>query len=363
MDMKGIEGVGGMDGMMKVAMMNKPGRFDFEQKPIPKLKPDCVLVKLEYVGICGSDMHLFEHGYIGENYVKEPMVLGHEPGGIVAEVGSNVSSLKVGDRVAVEPGVPCWHCEFCKSGKYNLCRNVYFYASLPVVEGCFAEYIAHPANLCYKLPDNVSTMEGALMEPLAVGMHAVMQSGIRVGSNAVVIGAGCIGIVTMLSLKSMGIRNITVVDLVKSRLDRALELGAANIVDASETDAVKKILELTCDGAEFVFETAGSEVSIFQTAKMVKRGGTITLVGYTKDGTAKMNVNWIIDNEVTVKTVFRYRNIYPLVIEAVSGGIIPLRKIASDIYDFNDIQTAMENAINNKDTVMKCVVRISPDAK
>lgn len=352
-----------MNGMMKVAMMNKPGKFDFEEKPIPEVKPDHVLVRLEYVGICGSDMHLFKDGYIGENYVKEPMVLGHEPGGVVAEVGSEVGSLKVGDRVAVEPGIPCWHCEFCKSGRYNLCPNVYFYASLPVVEGCFAEYIAHPANLCYKLPDNVSTMEGALMEPLAVGMHAAMQSGIRVGSNAAVIGAGCIGLVTMLSLKSMGVQDVVVVDLVSNRLQRAKELGAANIVNASETDAVEAVRRLTGGGADYVFETAGSEVSIFQTAKMVKRGGTITLVGYTRDGTAKMNVNGLIDNEVTIKTVFRYRNIYPVVIEAVSRGIIPVKKIASDVYDFKDIQTAMEHAINHKDTVTKCLVRISPETK
>lgn len=347
-----------MNDMMKVAMMNKPGKFDFEEKPIPELKPDDVLVKLEYVGICGSDMHLFQYGYIGENHVKEPMVLGHEPGGVVTKVGSNVKNLKVGDRVAVEPGIPCWHCEFCKSGRYNLCENVYFYASLPVVEGCFAEYISHPSNLCYKLPDNVSTLEGALMEPLAVGFHAANQSGIRVGAKAVVIGAGCIGLVTMLSIKSMGVGEVIVVDLMQNRLDHAIELGASKVVNASEVDAVQKVLELTNGGADYIFETAGSEVSIFQTAKMVKRGGTITLVGYTKDGIAKMNVNWIIDNEVTIKTVFRYRNIYPIAIEAVSKGIIPLKKIASDIYEFKDIQTAMEHSINNKDTVTKCLIKI-----
>ena len=347
-----------MDGMMKVAVMNKPGRLDFEERPIPKVKPDDVLVRLEYVGICGSDMHLFQHGYIGENYVKEPMVLGHEPGGVVAEAGSNVKDLKVGDRVAVEPGIPCWRCEFCKSGRYNLCRNVYFYASLPVVEGCFAEYISHPANLCYKLPDNVSTMEGALMEPLSVGFHAARQSGIRIGAKAVVIGAGCIGLVTMLSIKSMGVDEVIVVDLMQNRLERALELGASGVVNAADADAVQKVLELTKDGADYIFETAGSEVSIFQTAKMVKRGGTITLVGYTRDGIAKMNVNWIIDNEVTVKTVFRYRNIYPVAIEAVAKGRIPLKKIASDIYEFKDIQTAMEHSVNNKDQVTKCLIKI-----
>lgn len=348
---------------MTVAMMNKIGKLDFEEQPIPQVKDDCVLVRLDYVGICGSDMHLFQNGYIGENHVTGPMVLGHEPGGVIAEIGANVTTLKVGDRVAVEPGVPCWHCEFCKIGKYNLCRNVYFYASLPVVEGCFAEYIAHPANLCYKLPENVSTLEGALMEPLAVGFHAAMQSGIQVGSTAVILGAGCIGLVTMLSIKSMGVGEVIVVDLMQNRLDRALELGASKVINASECDSVEAILKLTDHGADYVFETAGSEVSIFQTAKMIKRGGTITLVGYTRDGIAKMNVNWLIDNEITIKTVFRYRNIYPKAIEAVSKGIIPLKKIASDIYDFKNIQEAMDHAINNKDKITKCVIRINPEAK
>jgi len=348
---------------MTVAMMNKIGKLDFEEKPIPTIKDDYVLVRLDYVGVCGSDMHLFQNGYVGENHVTQPMVLGHEPGGVVVGVGANVITLKIGDRVAVEPGVPCWHCEFCKTGKYNLCRNVYFYASLPVVEGCFAEYIAHPANLCYKLPDNVSTLEGALMEPLAVGFHAAMQSGIQVGSTAVILGAGCIGLVTMLSIKSMGVGEVIVVDLIQNRLDRALELGASKVINASACDSVEEVLKLTDHGADYVFETAGSEVSIFQTAKMIKRGGTITLVGYTRDGIAKMNVNWLIDNEITIKTVFRYRNIYPKAIEAVSKGIIPLRKIASDIYDFKDIQEAMDHSINNKDKITKCVIRINPEAE
>lgn len=282
---------------------------------------------------------------------------------MVAAVGKNVSSLKVGDRVAVEPGVPCLKCDFCKQGKYNLCRDVYFYASLPVTEGCFAEYISHPANLCFKLPDNVSTLEGALMEPLAVGFHAANQSLASVGSSAVILGAGCIGLVTMLSLISRGVKDITVVDLMENRLNKALELGAAHVVNASVTDAVAKVLEITGQGADFVFETAGNATTIYQTAKMTKRGGTITLVGYTSSGNANMNVNWIIDNEMTIKTVFRYRNIYPSIIKAVSDGSIPLRKIASDIFDFDDIQKGMEYSIYNKNTVTKAVIRINQAAE
>lgn len=348
-----------MQKTMKTAVMNQVSRLDIEDHPIPSIQQDEVLVRLEYVGVCGSDLHLFEHGYIGENQVTQPMVLGHEPAGTIVKAGKNVSHLKPGDRVAVEPGIPCWKCEFCKTGRYNLCPNVFFYASLPVTQGCFTEFIAHPANLCYKLPDTVTTLEGALMEPLAVGMHAALQSHASVGKSAVILGAGCIGLVTMLALKSMGIGEIIMVDLEKIRLDKALELGATAAINASLHNTEKEVLSRTNGGADFVFETAGTETTVFQTAKLVKRGGTIVFVGYTKDGISKLNLNWIIDNEITMKTVFRYRNIYPTIIEAVSKGIIPLKKIASHIYKFKDIQQGLEHAIHNKNTVTKCIIQIN----
>ena len=352
---------GAMEGML-AAVMRDVGRLDLTHIPIPTIRPGCVRVKLDYVGVCGSDLHLFENGYLGAVRVDKPMVLGHEPAGVVTEVGEGVTALEPGDRVAVEPGVPCWHCEFCKAGKYNLCRSVFFYASPPVTQGCFVESIVHPAELCFKLPDNVTTLEGALIEPLAVGLHAAMQSGVCMGATAVVIGAGCIGLVTAMALRSMGVARVIMVDLVKNRLDRALQLSATDVINASECDPVERIREMTGGGAPYVFETSGSPVGIRQTAHLVRRGGTITLVGYTKEGQATMDVNWIIDNELTIKTVFRYRNLYPTAINAVSAGIIPLKAIVSDIFDFSEIQKGMEYAAHNKDQVVKCVIRINPEA-
>ncbi len=343
---------------MKTAVMYETSKIRFEERKVPSPSRDSVLVKLEYVGICGSDAHLFAHGSIGESYVTEPMVLGHEPGGTVVQVGQDVTHLKEGDRVAIEPGIPCWKCDYCKEGKYNLCREVFFYASLPVVEGCFTQYISHPANLCYKLPDNVSTLEGALMEPLAVGFHAASQAEVKVGKSAVILGAGCIGLMTLLSLKSMGVQDIIVVDIMQNRLEKALSLGATHIINASTCDPVEKLLTLTDHGADYSFETAGNETTLMQIAKMTKRGGTITLVGYTAKGTAKLNVNWIIDNEMTIKTVFRYRNHYPTIIKAVSEGSIPLHKITTDIFDFDDIQKGFEYSIEHKDIITKAIIKL-----
>ena len=160
-----------MDGKMKVAVMEDIGKMNLVERPIPKPQKNEVLVKLEYVGICGSDLHYYEHGRIGDYIVKPPFVLGHEASGIIVEIGENVKNLKLGDRVALEPGKTCGNCEFCKKGLYNLCPDVVFFAT-PPVDGVFQEYVAHEAALCFKLPDNMTTLEGALIEPLAVGFHA-----------------------------------------------------------------------------------------------------------------------------------------------------------------------------------------------
>ena len=218
---------------MKVAVMNGVGKMGFERRPVPVPKDDEALVKLEYVGICGSDLHYYEDGRIGNYIVQPPFVLGHEPGGTVVAVGKNVKNVKVGDRVALEPGKTCGHCEFCKQGKYNLCPDVVFFAT-PPIDGVFCEYVAHEAALCFKLPDNVSTMEGALIEPLAVGFHAAMQGGAKFGQKALVTGAGCIGLVTAMALKAMGVSEVYVSDVLPARLQKAKELGADEIVNSKD---------------------------------------------------------------------------------------------------------------------------------
>ena len=155
-----------MEGSMKVAVMTDVAKVELTERPIPVPGEDEVLVRVEYVGVCGSDLHYYEAGGIGANIVKPPFVLGHEAGGTVVEVGAKVKHLRVGDRVALEPGKTCGHCEFCKTGKYNLCPDVIFFAT-PPVDGVFQEYVAHEADLCFKIPENMDTMEAALIEPLA----------------------------------------------------------------------------------------------------------------------------------------------------------------------------------------------------
>ncbi len=177
------------------------GKMGFEERPVPTPKDNEALVKLEYVGVCGSDIHYYESGRISDFIVEPPFVLGHEAAGTVVAVGKDVKNIKPGDRVALEPGKTCGHCEYCREGKYNLCPDVIFFAT-PPVDGVFQEYVAHEADLCFKLPDNVSTLEGALIEPLSIGFHAANQGGAHAGQTAVVFGSGCIGLVSMMAFKA-----------------------------------------------------------------------------------------------------------------------------------------------------------------
>lgn len=347
-----------MEGTMKVAVMLGIGKMGFEEREIPKAKDDEVLVKLEYVGICGSDLHYYETGAIGDYVVEPPFVLGHEPGGTVVEVGKNVKHLKVGDRVALEPGKTCGHCEFCKTGRYNLCPDVVFFAT-PPVDGVFQEYVAHEADLCFKLPDNVSTLEGALIEPLAVGFHAAIQGEAHLGQKAVVLGAGCIGLVSMMALKARGVSEVYVVDIMEKRLEKAMELGATGVINGAAEDVLAKVKELTGGaGADLVIETAGTEITTRQAVYMAKKGSNIVLVGYGKSGEMTLPMSLVLDKELTFKTVFRYRHIYPMAIDAVTAGKVNLKGIVTDVFGLDEAQKAMDYSVNHKADIVKAVIRI-----
>ena len=353
------KGVFEMEGMMKTAVMTEIGRIEIQQRPIPQPKDDEVLVKIEYVGVCGSDLHYYESGAIGDFIVKPPFVLGHESGGTVVEVGKNVTHLKVGDRVALEPGKTCGHCEFCKSGRYNLCPDVVFFAT-PPVDGVFQEYVAHEAGLCFPLPENVSTLEGALIEPLAVGFHAANQAEAGPGQRAVVLGSGCIGLVSMMALRARGVPKVFVTDVMDKRLQKAEELGAAATVNSAEEDAVQAVMRLTEGrGADVIIETSGAPQAARQAVEMAKKGAVIVFVGYSKTGEVTLPMSMALDKELTFRTVFRYRNIYPMAIEAVAGGAVNLKGIVTNFFEFDDIQNAMDQSVKDKANIVKSVIRIA----
>ncbi|MBE5972713.1 MAG: NAD(P)-dependent alcohol dehydrogenase [Lachnoclostridium sp.] len=346
--------------MQKAAFMQGLDNMVIKEIPVPEVGEKQVLVQLEYVGICGSDVHYYHHGNCGAYKVnlEEDYMLGHECAGTVVEVGPGVENLKVGDKVALEPGITCGQCEFCKSGRYNLCPDVVFLAT-PPVQGCYEEYIAFPENMCFKLPEHMSTKEGALIEPLSVGFHAANQGNVQTGDTVVILGAGCIGLVTLLACKARGAGKIIISDLVDARLEKAKELGADHVLNGKEADVLAEIAKLTDGkGADKVIETAGSPYTIAQTAHIVKRGGTVVLVGLAAVEEINYNFAQIMDKEAEIKSVFRYRNIYPKAIAAVASGAIDVKGIVTHEYDLDHIQEAFTEAVNNKTDLVKLVIKV-----
>ena len=343
---------------MKAAVMTNLREITLQDYPMPQVGEQDVLVKVMHCGICGSDLHYFSAGRIGDYVVDKPMILGHECAGEVVEVGPGVKQISVGDRVAIEPGYTCGKCEFCKSGHYNLCKDVVFMAT-PPYDGAFCEYVSYPADVVYKLPPEMSTVEGALLEPLNVGFYAAQQGGASVGKSAAVLGAGCIGLCTVMALTAMGVREIYVVDLVPLRLEMAKKVGALRTIHAGEEDAVSVILEATHGrGVDMVFETAGSVPTGQMTVKLARRGGTVVMVGMAPNATYPYDFGTFIDHELTMKSVFRYRNLYPTAIDAVVRCGLPLKEIVTHYFDLEHTQEAMAFNLDHKDQVVKTVIEV-----
>lgn len=347
--------------MQKGAFMHGLDNMIIKGIPIPEISEHEVLVGLEYVGICGSDVHYYHSGKCGtaEVDLSEDYMLGHECAGTIKKVGTKVTSLKVGDRVALEPGITCGKCDHCKSGHYNLCEDVIFLAT-PPVPGCNEEYIAFPEDMCFKLPENVSTKEGALIEPLSVGFYAAERGEIGLGESVLILGSGCIGLVTMLSCKAKGAGKIVVADLNEKRLEKAKELGADIVINSGKENISEAVEKITNGkGFDVVFETAGSNVTIAQTPFFARRGGRIVLVGISATEVIPFNFGQVMAKELDIKSIFRYKNIYPKAIAAVASGAIKIDSIVTHEFPFERIKEAYDECVHNKTDLVKAIVKIN----
>lgn len=341
----------------KVAWLTGRQQIRTKEEAWDMISDDDVLVKIEEVGLCGSDLYFFESGMIGDDALPFPLVLGHECAGTVVEIGQSVTKVKLGDRVCLEPGIPCGKCEHCMTGRYNLCQKVDFMAAPPDFHGCLKSYVVHPEKFIYKLPDNVSTMAGAMIEPLSVGYHAARRGQAAFDKKIIILGAGCIGLMTLMSSRLRGADDITVVDLYENRLEIAKELGAKTVICVNKEDTIKTFLEKNPEGADIVFETAGTIATTRQAGKLVRPGGLIVLVGNTH-GDVPFDFFEIMNKEVDIKCVFRYNNCYPELIEAVSQGLVnPLRVITNE-FDFQEVQNAFETTCKDKENIIKSVIHL-----
>lgn len=330
---------------MRSAVLAEVGRFEIEDRERPEPAADEVLVRVRDVGICGSDVHYYEHGRIGDYVVEDPIVLGHESAGEIVEVGEAVAGLGVGDRVTLEPGVPCRRCPHCKRGEYHLCESVTFMAT-PPHDGAFTEYVAWPADYAYELPETVSTREGALCEPLSVGIHACRRGDVGTGDTVLITGAGPIGLLAMEAARAAGATDVLVTDVVSEKLEFAEERGADRAIDVGETDLASAVEEATDGvGADVVIEASGAEPSIRSTLDGVRRGGTIVLVGLPSEAEVPLDVIDVIDNELDVHGSFRYENTYPAAVSLLADGVVDVEGIIDFEADLESVDEAFRRSM------------------
>lgn len=348
-----------MQGKMKVCVLTGKQKLEWVEREIPQPGKGELQIKLEYVGVCGSDLHFYQEGQLANWTLDGPLALGHEPGGVVTAVGEGVEGFEIGDKVSIEPAVPCGECEDCRKGNYNLCKNIKMLAIPGERDGVNAEYCTHNASMCYKLPEQMSTLEGAMIEPLAVGMHATELSNAKIGETAIVLGSGCIGLCTIMSLKARGVSEIYVADVMDKRLEKALEVGAARVFNSRRESIEEFAKTLPGGGADQVYECAGNRVTTLQTCRLIKRAGKVTLVGVSPEPVLELDIATLNAMEGTIYSVYRYRNLWPKAIAAVSSGAIPVKDIVSHEFDFKDCEEAIEYSLKHKDEVIKSVVKFS----
>jgi len=340
------------------AVLLEKGNLKMEQRPIPKPGKNEVLIRIHSVGICGSDVHYWVNGCIGDFIVRGPMVLGHETSGVVAEVGSDVKNLKPGDRVAIEPGVPCRTCDYCKNGQYNLCPDIAFCAT-PPFDGTLARYFAHAADFCFKLPDHVSFEEGALLEPLSVAVQACRRANITLGDSVLICGAGPIGLVNLLTARAHGAAKICITDVDEHRLAVAKSLGADFTYQVSKKDVrtlAEEVATLFGQKPDKTIECSGAEPSIQLAIYATKSGGTIVLVGLGPAEVRLPIVNAAV-REVDIRGVFRYANCYQVALAMVASGRINVKPLVTHRFKLEESLKAFETAKTGADHAIKVMIK------
>jgi D-xylulose reductase len=322
------------------------------------LGPYDVRIRIHTVGICGSDVHYYQHGAIGPFIVREPMVLGHEAAGIVMETGASVTTLRSGDRVCMEPGVPDPNSRATRLGLYNLDPGVRFWAT-PPIHGCLRPTVVHPAAFTFKLPDNVSFAEGAMVEPLAVGLHAACKARLKPGDVAAVLGAGPIGILTALAALAGGCSRVFITDVQPAKLALAATLGPITPVDVREQNLAETVSRATAGwGADVVFEATGVPQAATQAIATLCPGGCVVFIGMP-GAPVPFDVVAAQVKEARIETVFRYAHVFPRVLALMGSGKINVRPLVTDRFAFADAVAAFDYACQMRPASVKVQIELT----
>lgn len=338
-----------MSESMRVAVLNGVHDIAVEERPVPVPGHGEVLVRVGSVGVCGSDVHYFEEGRIGEFVVERPLVLGHEAGGVVAATGPGVRGLEPGTRVALEPGVPCRSCRPCLTGHYNLCPEMSFFGT-PPVDGAFCEYVVLPRAFVFEVPEALTDDDAALLEPLSVGIWACRRGGVTAGSRVLVTGAGPIGLVAAQTARAFGATEVVVADLNAHRLRLAADLGATGTIDVRQTGIGEAAFE-----PDVLLECSGSVAAIREAVPTVARAGRVVLVGMGGDE-VPLPLSAVQRRELEVTGTFRYASTWPTAIELAASGRVTLDRLVTGHYGLADVREALTAGMSDERSV-KAVLR------
>ena len=316
-----------------------------------------VRISVDTVGVCGSDVHYYTHGKIGPFVVKAPMVLGHEASGVVTEIGADVTNLTVGDRVCMEPGIPNPASKASKLGVYNVDPDVQFWAT-PPVHGCLTPSVVHPAAFTYRLPDNVSFAEGAMVEPFAIGMQAAARAKIKPGDVALVTGAGPIGVMCALAALAGGCAKVFITDLVEQKLQVAAQYDNVEPILVPQDDVSKTLQDATEGwGADVVIECAGAAASIQTALEAVAPSGCVVWVGMPVDP-VPVDIVLAQSKEIRMETVFRYANMYDRAIALIGSGKVDLKPLISETFAFQHSIDAFDRAVEARPSDVKIQIKV-----
>jgi L-iditol 2-dehydrogenase len=337
-----------MTDTMRASVLRGVGDLMVEERPVPQPGAGEVLVRIGSVGVCGSDVHYYEHGRIGPYVVDRPLVLGHEAGGEVVAAGPGVGVPAVGDRVSLEPGVPCRACAQCLAGRYNLCPDVKFFAT-PPYDGAFCEYVVMPAAFVYPVPDTISDDAAGLLEPLSVGVWACRRGAVTAGSRVLVTGAGPIGLVCAQAAFAFGAVEVVVTDINVHRLQLAERVGAVAL-DVSRTPVGEAGFE-----PDVLLECSGHPMATRDAIRTVARAGHVVLIGMGGDE-LPLPLPYVQDHELVVTGAFRYANTWPTAIALAASGRVDLDLLVTGHYGLDEVEQAL-TAPRSDPTTMKAMVR------
>lgn len=352
-----------MNSTMNAAVLHAAKTVKVEAQPVPELKPGMVLLRVRRAGICGSDLHYFEHGYCAAFVPTRPFILGHEFTADVAAVADGVDSVKVGARVTANPARSCGFCDYCKGGRPNLCRKIIMLGSAstkPPTDGAFAEFVTVRADQCHALPPGLDDSLGAMVEPFAVALHAVKRAGAVSGKRVLVAGGGPIGLLVAMTARTFGAAPVALSDIVASRRETACQLGADIALDPSAKNLTEQVREIAGDGFDVVFEASGARPALRQAFDLVRPGGTIVQIGTLGTEDIPLPANLLMNREINFIGSMRYGNVFDEAIRLVAAKRIDLRPLITAVLPFADAGEAMRRA-GDKNQALKVQIQITKE--